>query len=215
MKCIILLIHLLLQDTISLNRDNLINQLQHDSIQYTNVVYAQALLESNSFKSHSCKKYNNVFGMTYPNKRITVAKKHYPYAKYDNWKESVQDYKLFQCYIFGKRKLTEKQYITYICRKYAKDRSYRYKLKKIMTADEARAKSISDSTKDVNKKITALDIKIQARLSSPSKLTHVNIEIKDSILEEFKNKVIELGYTISNTEESRYNKEIKVLTINW
>lgn len=217
MKCLLLIIHLFIADTTTLNRDNLLNQLQQQEIKYPNIAFAQALLESNSFKSKLCKRYNNIFGMSYPVKRVTIAKRHHRYAKYNTWCESVQDYKLFQEYIFRNKELDSIQYLRYICKYYAKDKKYKVKLKRIMTitAEEARNRTLSDSVKEINKKLTALDVKIQARLNSSSKLKAVNIEIKDSILQEFTDKVLELGYGISKVVDSKYNSEIKVLTINW
>jgi len=66
-------------------------------IKHPDIVMAQARLETGNFTSGICKRNNNLFGMKLPKQRRTTAigesKGH---ARYNNWKKSVEDYKIWQ-----------------------------------------------------------------------------------------------------------------------
>lgn len=63
------------------------------------IVIAQAKLESNHFKSRLFLQQNNIFGMTYPHKRPTVAiRKDRGFSVYRTWEDALLDYKIFQEY---------------------------------------------------------------------------------------------------------------------
>lgn len=66
-----------------LTSENLKKELIKQKIPHSDIVYAQAVWETGHFKSKLCRKYNNLFGIR--------GKKGYKH--YNNWIESVQDYK--------------------------------------------------------------------------------------------------------------------------
>ena len=71
----------------------LYNEILEQELEYPDVVFAQAILESGAFSSKVYKNNNNLFGMRMPNKRITLAVgQKYGYAVYEYWQESVADY---------------------------------------------------------------------------------------------------------------------------
>ena len=65
--------------------EGLIEALDYYGIQYPQIVYAQALLETGHFKSKLCTQYNNLFGLY--NSRTKS------YYKFDNWWDSVIAYR--------------------------------------------------------------------------------------------------------------------------
>lgn len=65
--------------------EGLIEALDYYGIQYPQIVYAQALLETGHFKSKLCTQYNNLFGLY--NSRIRS------YYRFDNWWDSVIAYR--------------------------------------------------------------------------------------------------------------------------
>lgn len=90
-------------------------EINRQNILYSNIVYAQARLETGNFKSQVFKENNNLFGFVGNN----------GYIKYNSWQESVKDYKEWQnkYYVRG-------DYYTFLKRVgYAEDTSYIYKLR--------------------------------------------------------------------------------------
>lgn len=63
----------------------------HPDIQFKQVVYKQFVYETGHFKSKLFKKYNNIAGIKF-NKKGYCTGKVKGYAKYKNWKDSVDDY---------------------------------------------------------------------------------------------------------------------------
>lgn len=53
-------------------------------------------LETGHLTSNFYKKNNNLFGMKFPRKRKTLARNNNGFAKYENWQESIKDFKLWQ-----------------------------------------------------------------------------------------------------------------------
>ena len=105
------------------------------NISHPEIVFAQAILETGNFTSNVFIKNNNLFGMKVPGKRPTIAKKPKRkggYAIYDSWKESVEDYKLYQSYIFRKEQLGKAKYFIYLDKIYCQNQGYSNKLKKII-----------------------------------------------------------------------------------
>jgi uncharacterized FlgJ-related protein len=104
------------------------------NIKHPDVVFAQAVLESANFTSKLFKTQNNLFGMKLARKRKTTAigKNKNGYAKYNSVDDSIYDYYLFQEYAMRKKEMTKKEYISYIGRNYAYDKSYVQKLNKII-----------------------------------------------------------------------------------
>jgi len=77
--------------------DNLKSEIIKQGIKYPNIVLAQATWESGHFKSDVFKENNNLFGMKQPKQRKTVATgTNREHATYNNWVDSVKDYKLMQ-----------------------------------------------------------------------------------------------------------------------
>ena len=73
--------------------------LDYYQVKFQRVAKAQIILETNSLKSKICLKNNNLFGMKMAKYRPTTAKGiRYKHAYYDNYIESIRDYKLYQDY---------------------------------------------------------------------------------------------------------------------
>jgi len=124
------------KDFEEISKENLWKVINEMDIQHPKIVFAQALLETGNFTSYVFKTNNNLFGMKMPGKRPTVAKKPKKkggYARYDSWIQSVEDYKLFQDYVFERRgELGETKYFSYLDRMYCESTGYSQKLKKII-----------------------------------------------------------------------------------
>ncbi len=104
--------HVVVLDTFSSTA--LKSEIVRQNIQYSDIVYNQARLETGNFKSEVFKKNNNLFGF--------VGRK--GYIKYNAWQESVRDYKNWQL-----RRYKSGNYYTFLkeCG-YAEDSLYIYKL---------------------------------------------------------------------------------------
>jgi uncharacterized FlgJ-related protein len=101
------------------------------NIRFPHIVMAQAVIETGSFTSNMFRTHNNLFGMTCPNRRPTTNIGEVSgYAKFENWKQSVIDYALFQAAYMSSIK-TEADYFSYISRNYAQDSTYVEKVRKI------------------------------------------------------------------------------------
>ena len=95
---------------------------------YIDIVYAQAIIESGSFKSGLCRNNNNIFGMRLAHSRKTTAiGTRHGYAKYEDWKRSVDDYVLFQNSL---KKMTREQYLKYLNKRYSATQNYSFLLLK-------------------------------------------------------------------------------------
>lgn len=101
-------------------------------IPHEKIVFAQAKLESNTYKSELYKTNFNLFGMKYATKRPTITTYEYMgYQKYTNWKESLVDYLIWQL-SHNVDKLSDDKYFDYLHAVYAEDPSYVSKLKNII-----------------------------------------------------------------------------------
>lgn len=126
-----------IKDTLNF-KQHLLLYMDSINLKYPKVVLAQAILESNHFKSNVFFKYNNLFGMKIPSRRpsLNIHSKSYTttYSSYKSWKESVIDYALFQSTFIFKIN-SEEEYLDYISKNYtnkAYDKVYKNKLQKIM-----------------------------------------------------------------------------------
>ena len=103
-------------------------------IDYPEIVWAQAVLESGHFRSPIFKRNNNLFGMRFPRKRETVAiedKK--GFSSYADWNKSVEDYKMYQDYILKGKRISKERYYDILDRSYSESgKSYSNKLKCII-----------------------------------------------------------------------------------
>jgi uncharacterized FlgJ-related protein len=122
-----------------ITKQNLWETIKSLNIQHPEIVFAQALLETGEFTSKLFKTHNNLFGMKIPKQRETLAinyKSNKGYAKFNHWTISVEDYALFQNYIFKKKKLEQAEYFKYLDKRYAEDKKYVIKLKKIINQNK-------------------------------------------------------------------------------
>ena len=98
---------------------SLYDEIVKQGIEYPEIVWAQAILESGNFGSKVFHKNNNLFGMKMPSRRNTVALgTSSGYAVYESWQESVHDYKLYQEYYFKDRQISKKSYYNHLNRSY-------------------------------------------------------------------------------------------------
>lgn len=118
----------------SLTEDCVKLYLDKHKIKFSHIVYAQAVIESNHFKSSLSKRNNNIFGMRVAAQRFTFATNSHDYgnyAKYESIEECILDYKAWQIQnaFFT---TTEAQYYDLLSKHYAEDPNYINALKKII-----------------------------------------------------------------------------------
>jgi len=108
-------------------------------VQHPEIVYRQAILETNHFTSKLFLKYGNLSGMKYPAKRKTTSigkirvGKIKNYAEYAHWLDSIRDLALWQDY-YRKAGYDLSNYYSFLATiPYATDKKYVTKLKKIQT----------------------------------------------------------------------------------
>ena len=100
-------------------KDGLWEALEYYDIHHKEIVYAQAIWESNYFKSHYCKKYNNLFGLGGSKRPM----------KFKHWWDSVKAYKD----LIQKRYRKGEDYFQFLKRiKYASDPNYKKHIKSVM-----------------------------------------------------------------------------------
>lgn len=103
---------------VPLNERNVLAELKKQKVPHSKIVLAQSKLETGGYTSKVCKKNNNLFGIRKGNK----------YKTYNNWKESIIDYKR----LISSRYKGGDYYNHLIQIKYAEDSEYINKLKKIV-----------------------------------------------------------------------------------
>ena len=109
------------------------NEILEQEVEFPDIVFAQAMLESGNLTSKICKENNNLFGMKVPSKRETLATgQKYGYAKYSYWQESIADYYLYQRMLFSKRDYTRKEYLAHINKTYSETKGYVNRLNRIL-----------------------------------------------------------------------------------
>lgn len=102
------------------------------NIKHSDIVYAQAVLESRFFTSKLFINNNNMFGMKLARVRPTTAidADENGYAIYNSWKECLIDYALYQSsYLRG---LSHDEYMKKLASSYAEDKDYINKLTRII-----------------------------------------------------------------------------------
>jgi uncharacterized FlgJ-related protein len=118
------------------SQEALVEELKRLNIRFPHIVLAQAMIESGHFQSNIFMANNNLFGMKQARQRCTTAKgTNLNHAYYDNWKESVMDYALFQSAYLRKLK-TEAQYLEYLDRNYAEAQEYDSAVKRMIEAHD-------------------------------------------------------------------------------
>lgn len=105
-------------------------------IEHPHIVLAQMKLESGNYTSKLALENNNYFGMKQPRRRLTTSLgEKNGYASYKSWVHSVLDYALWQKEYA--KQLTENQYLDSLS-KYAEDKKYILKIKKLLKNLEIR-----------------------------------------------------------------------------
>lgn len=117
------------RDSLAL-RDSILTEIYNLRIEHPYIVYAQAIVESGNFTSKIWKENHNMFGMKMPERRATLAIKiRYGHSVYNNWRECLIDYSLYQmAYMRG---LDEDEYFDKLRNSYAKDSQYIEKIKRL------------------------------------------------------------------------------------
>ena len=96
------------------------------------IIYAQAVHESNHFTSPLFKRQRNCFGMKKSESRITTSDQSKgDFKRYKDWQEACYDY-IFWVFSRNADKLSDDEYIEYICKIYAEDPLYQQKIQKII-----------------------------------------------------------------------------------
>ena len=109
-----------------INEDSVWNYIKSLDVWFPEYIMAQAVVESQCGKLMPYNS-NNLFGMTKPNKRETIAiqpnQSNGIYARYKNWKMSVIDRVLWELSVFDNIKPTEDAYVKQLG-KYAQSPTY-------------------------------------------------------------------------------------------
>ena len=101
------------EDSNQFSQDNLVKELKRLNVRFPHIVLAQSILETGYWESRIYQENNNLFGMKQARARATTAKgTQLGHAFYDDWKESVVDYALYQAAYLNKLR-TEKKYLSY------------------------------------------------------------------------------------------------------
>jgi flagellum-specific peptidoglycan hydrolase FlgJ len=113
-------------------KEKLVESIKSLNFKFPHIVYAQAIHETNNFKSNIFIENNNLFGMKEAVVRINTAKgTQYDHAFYDNWKESLYDYALYSSRYLSSI-TSEAEYLQYLNTNYAADVEYVSKLNDII-----------------------------------------------------------------------------------
>lgn len=108
----------------------LFEYLQSTRVPHARIILMQARLESSNYKSTLFQRNRNLFGMKIPSNRTSTTNSgRAGYAEYKSWKESVNDYTLWQ---FSRNldKISDEEYLEFLGQVYAEDPNYVLKLKK-------------------------------------------------------------------------------------
>lgn len=113
--------HPAFMDKIMPDSNSLSMALVYYNVQFPEVVYAQAILETGNFTSNVCRYYHNLFGLWNSSTK--------DYYKFEHWSESILAYKMF---IQNKYKPPENYFLFLQRIGYAEDSMYIDKLQIIM-----------------------------------------------------------------------------------
>jgi len=114
------------------SREALVEEIKKLNIRFPHIVLAQSILETGYWESRIYQENHNLFGMKQARARATTANgTQLGHAFYDDWKESVVDYALYQAAYLNKLR-TEKKYMNYLDRNYAEAKDYDKKLQTII-----------------------------------------------------------------------------------
>lgn len=129
--CLLFGINSFAQDSINVKRDsisidsNIVNyinvykEIKKNNIKFADIVFCQSIIESGHYKSKIFKSNNNLFGMKHPKKRKSLSKGNKNgYASYNNWQESIKDYKIWQDINLHNGDISRNGYLNYLKRVY-------------------------------------------------------------------------------------------------
>jgi uncharacterized FlgJ-related protein len=116
--------------------EKLIKLIKKLNFKFPHIVLAQAKLESGGYKSKIFKHNNNLFGMREAKVRLNLAEgTERGHAFYNNWRESVMDYALYNATYLSKLK-TQEKYFEYLQQYYAESPEYVAVLKNMIKKDK-------------------------------------------------------------------------------
>jgi len=114
------------------SEEKLIKLINSLNFPFPHIVLAQAMHETNFFKSSIFRENNNLFGMKRATVRITTSKgTNRDHAAYDTWMDSVYDRAFYSATYLSNVK-TEDEYYSFLSQFYAEDPEYINKLKQII-----------------------------------------------------------------------------------
>jgi len=120
------------EDSNKFTQELLVKELKKLNVRFPHIVLAQSILETGHWESRIYQENNNLFGMKQARARATTAKgTQLGHAFYDDWKESVTDYALYQAAYLNKIR-KENQYLRYLDKNYAEAKDYDKKLEAII-----------------------------------------------------------------------------------
>lgn len=134
--CLILIVNTVLaKPTViksKIEKEVVLKYMDSVGVKYPEIVWAQAVWETGSFRSKLFQYNNNMFGMRVARSRYTTAVgKQFGYARYLSWQESVIDYKYFQDRFIGKIR-NKNDYFRYLDKYYSGSRRYSKSIKKLL-----------------------------------------------------------------------------------
>jgi uncharacterized FlgJ-related protein len=119
----------------SFSKESLVEELKRLNVKYPHIVLAQSIIESGHFQSNIFRANNNLFGMKEAKQRTTTARgTNLGHAYYDNWRESILDYAMFQSAYLRNIK-SEQQYLDYLGKNYAEDKKYENKVVELIESN--------------------------------------------------------------------------------
>ena len=122
------------EDTFS--QEALVEEIKKLNIRFPHIVLAQSILETGYWESRIYQENHNLFGMKQARARATTANgTQLGHAYYDDWKESVTDYALYQAAYLNKIR-KENQYLRYLDKNYAEAKDYDKKLEAIIEREK-------------------------------------------------------------------------------
>lgn len=105
------------------SEENLKKLLIQLKVKHIDIVLAQSKIETSHYKSQVFLENKNLFGMRFPNQRITTAiGSNLNHAMYKSWQESVIDYAIYQSTFL--KDYSKQEYLEYLKINYATDKNY-------------------------------------------------------------------------------------------
>lgn len=109
----------------SFSRDKFFQEIDNSGFKYPEIIKAQALIESDHFRSPVWNENNNALGMRLAKSRLTTAiGDNLNHAVYRNWKDCVKDRLIYEALYMNK--LSKEQYFNYLDRIYARSGGVSY-----------------------------------------------------------------------------------------